>query len=169
MSEFNAPLFISILKRMDKIRQMSILLLLILMPLIHLSAQTQTEKYFVITGKIVPEEGKMGTGIIEVIKDKRDTSIIDIPKNNTFRLELEFFNNYVLTFKYPGHFNRILLVSTQIPQDVWERDSDFPPFPMVVELMKEIEGIDKSFALKPTGKIFYRKNIDKFTSKPLNN
>ncbi|MFY9150906.1 MAG: hypothetical protein WAO52_02745 [Prolixibacteraceae bacterium] len=126
------------------------------------STQAQNKKFFVITGKIVPEEASSGTGVIEITKNGIASTPIEIPKNGRFRFELEFFNEYNLNFVYPGHFSKIITVSTQIPQEVWERDSDFPPFPMIVQLSKEFEGIDKSFTLKPTGKIFYAGDIDNF-------
>ena len=129
---------------------------------LQLTSQAQNKKHFIITGKIVPEGGETVSGVIEVTKNGKETSRIDIPKNGRFRFELEFFNEFSLKFQYPGHFDKIILVSTEIPQEVWERDSDFPPFPMVVQLLKEFEGIDKSFSLKPSGRIFYGKDIDNF-------
>lgn len=147
---------------MAKIGRIGIWVFLIIMFLVQLTSQAQSKKYFIITGKIIPEAGESATGLIEVMKNGKETPSIEIPKNGRFRFELEFFNEYSLNFKYPGHFNKIILVSTVIPQEVWDRDSDFPPFPMVVQLMKEFEGIDKSFALKPTGRIFYGKDIDNF-------
>lgn len=130
--------------------------------LFQLPAQAQSKKYFVITGKIVPEAESTGNGTIEIVKNGKETTNIDIPKNGRFRFELEFFNEYNLTFKYPGHFNKIIQVSTEIPEDVWKRDNDFPAFPMIVQLTKEFEGVDKSFTLKPSGRIFYGKDIDNF-------
>jgi tetratricopeptide (TPR) repeat protein len=127
----------------------------------QLQAQGQSKKFFVITGKITPDEAT-GVGTIEITKNGKETSNIEIPKNGRFRFELEFFNNYRLTFKYTGHFNKIIEVSTEIPQEVWQRDNDFPSFPMIVQLTKEFDGIDKSFALKPSGRIFYDKEIDNF-------
>lgn len=147
---------------MYKIGRIGMLFFLVLMFLFQVPIQAQSKKYFVITGKIVPEVTEAGTGVIEVTKNQTETSNIQIPKNGRFRFELEFFNEYSLNFKYPGHFNKIINVSTVIPQEVWERDNDFPPFPMIVQLLKEFEGIDKSFALKPSGRIFYGKDIDNF-------
>ena len=135
---------------------------LIFMLLFQLPSEAQSKKYFVITGKIVPDIPDKGTGEINIKKNDADFSTVEIPKNGRFRLELEFFNEYSLTFKYPGHFNKVISVSTQIPQEVWERDNDFPAFPMIVQLSQEFEGIDKSFTLKPTGRIFYGKDIDNF-------
>ena len=137
-------------------------LFLFLNILFQIPSLAQSKKYFVITGKIMPEAEGTGTGSIEVLKNGKETTTIDIPKNGRFRFELEFFNEYNLTFKYPGHFNKIIQVSTEIPEDVWKRDNDFPPFPMIVQLTKEFEGVDKSFTLKPSGRIFYGKDIDNF-------
>ena len=147
---------------MQKTGWIEICVFLVLMLSFQLPSQAQSKKYFVITGKIVPEESGEGAGIIEITKNDKDKSTIAIPKNGRFRLELDFFNEFSLNFKYPGHFNKIITVTTQIPQDVWERDNDFPPFPMIVQLFKEFEGIDKSFTLKPVAKIFYGKDIDNF-------
>ena len=147
---------------MQKIGRIGMWFLLILMFLFQLSSQAQSKKYFIITGKIVPESEGTGGGLIEITKNGKDITNIEIPKNGRFRLELEFFNEYGLNFKYPGHFNKIINVSTEIPQEVWARDNDFPPFPMIVQLLKEFEGIDKSFTQKPLGRIFYGKDIDNF-------
>lgn len=147
---------------MQKISRIGIWLILILIFLFQLQTQAQSKKYFVITGRIVPEIADAGTGVIEIKKNDNEVATIEIPKNGRFRFELEFFNEYNLTFKYPRHFNKIILVSTEIPKEVWERDNDFPPFPMIVQMQQEFEGIDKSFTMKPQGKIFYGKDIDNF-------
>jgi len=147
---------------MHKIGRIVFLGVVITSLLFQLPSLAQSKKFFVITGKIIPEAESSGNGTIEITKNGKETSTIDIPKNGRFRFELEFFNEFSLTFKYPGHFNKIIIVSTEIPQEVWQRDNDFPPFPMIVQLNKEFEGIDKSFTLKPSGKIFYGKDIDNF-------
>jgi hypothetical protein len=122
---------------MHKIGRIGMWFFLIFMFLFQLPSQAQSKKkYFVISGSIVPEVKGSETGSVEITKNGKETSTIPIPKNGRFRFELEFFNEYNLTFKYPGHFNKIIIVSTEIPQEVWKRDSDFPPFPMVVQLLK---------------------------------
>ena len=147
---------------MQKIGRIVLGVVMILCFFIQLPSLAQSKKFFVISGKIIPEAESNVNGTIEVTKNGKETSNIDIPKNGRFRFELEFFNEYSLTFKYPGHFNKIITVSTEIPQEVWQRDNDFPTFPMIVQLTKEFEGIDKSFTLKPSGRIFYGKEIDNF-------
>lgn len=148
--------------RMQKIGRFGVLFFLIFMFLFQLTSTGQNKKYFIITGKIVPEVATSESGIIEMSKSGAPITKITIPKNGRFRLELEYFNEYTLTFVLSEHFSKTIIVSTEIPQEVWERDSDFPPFPMVVQLFKEIEGIDKSFTLKASGKVFYGKQTDNF-------
>jgi hypothetical protein len=128
----------------------------------HISKQSVNKKHFVITGKIVPENAGMGQGTIEITKDCLETSNMNISENGSFKVELEFDNEYSLTFKYPGHFNKIIIVSTDIPQEVGTRNIDFPPLPIVVQLLKVFKEVDTSFTLKPCGKIFYSKDIDNF-------
>jgi len=147
---------------MQKFGRLVVLFCLIYLCLFELPAIGQSKKLFVITGKLVPEAVSSGTGSIEMLKSGAASTIIEIPKNGRFRLELEYFNEYTLTFMFPGHFSKTLIVSTDIPQEVWKRDHDFPPFPMIVKLFRETEGIDKSFTLKPSGKIFYGKQTDNF-------
>ncbi|MDP3915471.1 MAG: hypothetical protein Q8R96_17230 [Bacteroidota bacterium] len=147
---------------MQKIGRFGVLFFLIFMFLFQFTSTGQNKKYFIITGKIVPEVATTQSGIIEMSKSGAPITKITIPKNGRFRLELEYFQEYTLTFVLSEHFSKTIIVSTEIPQEVWERDSDFPPFPMVVQLFKEIEGIDKSFTLKASGKIFYGKQTDNF-------
>lgn len=148
--------------RMQKIGRFGVLIFLIFMFLFQLTSTGQNKKYFIITGKIVPEVATSESGIIEMSKSGAPITKITIPKHGRFRLELEYFNEYTLTFVLSQHFSKTIIVSTEIPQEVWERDSDFPAFPIVVNLFKEIEGIDKSFTLKASGKIFYGKQTDNF-------
>lgn len=147
---------------MQKIVRIEVVFFLVLLILFQLPVVGQNKKFFIITGKIVPEVETAEKGAIEILKSGAAATKIEIPKNNRFRLELEYFKEYTLTFTLAGHFNKSIVVSTDIPQEVWQRDNDFPPFPMVVQLFKEIEGIDKSFTLKPAGKIFYGKQTDNF-------
>ncbi|MGE5447262.1 MAG: hypothetical protein ACM3PR_02795 [Bacteroidales bacterium] len=152
---------------MQRFRKLGILFLLMLLLIVQMTSVGQNKKNFVITGKIAAEVQSNGNGYIEVAKTGGTVSKVDVPKNGRFRLELEYFNEFTLTFIVPGNFSKSILISTEIPQDVWKRDNDFPPFPMVVQLVKEVEGIDKSFTLKPTGKVFYSKKTDNFEKESL--
>ena len=154
---------------MQKSGWLVVLLCLIHLCLFQTPATAQSKKVFVITGKIVPELATSDNGIIEMTKTGAEPTTIEVPRNGRFRIELEYFNEYTLTFMLKGHFSKTIIVSTDLPQEVWKRDSDFPPFPMVVQLFKEIEGIDKSFTLKASGRIFYGKQTDNFEKESIFN
>lgn len=149
---------------MQKFGRLGVLLVLILLFVFQLTSVGQNKKNFVVTGKVDPEITTAKSGLIEVSKTGGAQTTVDVPKNGRFRLELEYFSEFTLTFSYPGNFSKTIVMSTDIPQDVWERDNDFPPYPMVVKLLREVEGIDKSFTLKPSGKVFYSKKSDNFES-----
>ena len=151
---------------MQKIGRYGMCLILLILFLLQLPAQAQNKKFFVITGKIVPDDPGTATGRIEIKKNDVAVTPIEIPKNSRFRFELEFFNEYELTFVYPGHYSKIILVFTEIPQEVWDRDSDFPAFPMIVQLPKKVEGI--SYPDEPSGKIYYAAEIDNFAKESFN-
>lgn len=152
---------------MQKFGRLGVLFLLLLLFVFQLTSVGQNKKNFVVNGKIDPEVTTAKSGLIEVSKTGGAQTQVEVPKSGRFRLELEYFNEFTLTFIYPGNFSKTIVISTDIPQEVWERDNDFPPYPMVVKLLKEVEGIDKSFTLKPSGKIFYSKQTDNFESEIL--
>jgi hypothetical protein len=148
---------------MQKIGGIGLLIFLTFMFLFQETSVGQDKKKFVINGKIIPEVETSENGTVEVSKSGvAEPMIVEISKNRHFKLDLDFFSEYSLIFKLAGHFNKTIIVSTDLPDEVWKRDNNFPPFPMVVQLFREIDGIDKSFTLKPAGKIFYSKQTDNF-------
>jgi len=143
------------------------LCLLYILIMFQFTSIGQGKKNFVITGKIAAEVTSNGSGTIQIAKTGWEVTNTDIPKTGRFRLELEYFNEFTLTFMVPGNLNKSIVVSTDIPQEIWERDNDFPPFPMVIQLVKEVDGVDKSIAAAPSGKIFYSKQTDNFEKESL--
>jgi len=135
---------------MQKFGQLGFLSLLILILLCPFGSMGQSKKNFVITGKISADVPSNEIGTIVVAKTGGGETKVEVPKNGRFRLQLEYFNEFTLTFSVPGNFTKTILVSTDIPQDVWEKNNDFPEFPMIVHLEKEMEGMDKSITKKPS-------------------
>ena len=126
------------------------------------SSQTQVKKQFAIIIKIAPEIVGKGNGILEITKNGKEKSIDNIPVNGRYTLNLDYFNEYSLTFKYPEHIDKTILVSTEIPKEIWENNSNFSTFPMVVNLMKKTDENVKSDEGKPILKIAYIKELDNF-------
>ena len=71
-----------------------------------------------------------------------------------------------MTVVKEGHYTKDIDVSTMIPSQVWEKDSIFPPFLMVVTIYKKVPNVTLSFEGKTVGKICYspRGKLDNFDS-----
>ncbi len=132
-----------------------------------LSGFTQKKDYLEIQVKIFAEDGILAGTMLDVEMNGKENQHFEISKDEKFIYRLKFNNEYKFTFSKPGLYTRIILISTQVPNAILDLNSDFPPIELQVNLYKEIEGIDKSFSLRPYGKIFYEKSIDDFKSLPL--
>lgn len=134
----------------------------ILMFLGQLTLVAQTKKQLKIIVKIEPEIVGKGTGILEITKSGKEKSTVNIPIGKNIHLNLDFFNEYNLKFKYPEHLDKTVLISTEIPNEIWQKDANFPPFPMIVSLIKKTKEKVKSEIGKPTSKVAYMKEINNF-------
>ncbi|MGQ8335197.1 hypothetical protein ACUNWD_01500 [Sunxiuqinia sp. A32] len=124
----------------------------------------QEQNYFVVTGRITTDDGRTDGATIQVIKNDTETEIVTPPRTGRFRFEFEYNNEYELSFQKDGFFKKIIVISSHVPQEVWERNNEFPPFSFIVNLFKALPGIDKSFTNKPVGRVFYNASIDNFDS-----
>ncbi len=98
----------------------------------------QNEKQFTIMLKILPEVAGKENCVVEIIKNGKETSKVDIPVNGEYNaLALDYFNKYILNFKYSEHLIKTIPVSTEIPQEVWQKNPNFPPFPLLISLVKK--------------------------------
>ncbi len=141
----------------------------ILMCFSSFALQTQSEKQFTIMLKILPEVVGNENCVIEIIKNGKETSKVDIPVNGEYNaLTLDYFNKYSLSFKYPGHLIKILPVSTEVPQEVWHKDPNFPPFPLLISLVKKTTENAGNELCKPSRGIAYDKEVDNFVMVELN-
>jgi cytochrome c-type biogenesis protein CcmH/NrfG len=91
---------------------------------------------------------------------------IVVPSTGKFDLELEYFKEYRIQISKEGYYIKFLDVSTVIPRDVWEKDSIFPPLPIVLNLYKRVSDAKLSFETQTVGKISYSPNgtLDNFDS-----
>jgi hypothetical protein len=124
--------------------------------------QAQNEKQLTLIVKIIPEVLEKGGCVVEVIKNGKETSKIDIPVSKKYTLALDFFNTYSLIFKYPGHLDKTISVSTEIPKEIWQKNPKYPQFPMLVTLVKKTTENARDELCKPSLGIAYDKEIDNF-------
>ena len=126
-------------------------------------------KYFQIPGRVKLDSGDPNGTIVNLINldTKQTERSITVPSTGKFDLDLNYFKEYRITVSKDGYYDKELRVSTVIPHNVWEKDSIFPPFTIIVSLYKKIEGAGKlSFEGKIIGKIYYSPNgkLDNFDS-----
>ena len=122
----------------------------------------QIKKQFEIMVRVVPEAAGEGKATIEIVKNGKEKSTVEIPLTEKYVLNLDYFNEYTLVFKYANHFDKTIFVSTDIPNEIWNKNTDFPLFPMIVTLVKKTNEKVKSEKEKPILKIAYVKEIDNF-------
>ena len=132
------------------------------------SAIAAKYKNFQIPGRIKLDKGNpAGTTVSVINLDNNQTEKeIVVTSTGKFDLELNFFKDYRLVISKEGYYGKLLEVSTVIPRDVWEKDSIFPPLPIVLTLYKKVSDAKLSFEGQSVGKISYSPNgtLDNFDS-----
>jgi len=128
-------------------------------------------KYFQIPGRVKLEKGDASGAVVRLIDldSKQIEKSLAIPSSGKFDLELTFFKEYKIAISKEGYYDKEINVSTVIPRDVWEKDSVFPPFYIVVTLYKKVPGAKLSFEGKSIGNVSYSPNgtLDNFDSNVL--
>src|SRR5665648_887016 len=159
------------------VRRLFQVFLIFLMLLIVCKAEGQSSrvpvgsakyKYFQIPGRVKQDKGDPSGAVVRLIDldSKQIEKSMAIPSSGKFDLELSYFKEYKISISKEGYYDKEINVSTVIPRDVWEKDSIFPPFYIVVTLYKKVQGAKLSFEGKPIGKVTYSPNgtLDNFDS-----
>ena len=128
-------------------------------------------KYFQIPGRVKLDKGDPSGAVVRLIDldSKQIEKSQAIPSSGKFDLELTFFKEYKIAISKEGYYDKEINISTVIPRDVWEKDSIFPPFYIVVTLYKKVPGAKLSFEGKSIGNVSYSPNgtLDNFDSNVL--
>ena len=134
----------------------------------RVGAGVQKFKYFQIPGRVKMDKGDPSGAVVRLINldSKLTEKSIVVPSSGKFDLELSFFKEYKIAITKEGCYDKEIDVSTVIPRDVWDKDSIFPPFFIVVTLYKKVEDVRLSFEGKTIGKVTYSPNgtLDNFDS-----
>ncbi|HEY3388993.1 MAG TPA: hypothetical protein VGK38_05440, partial [Prolixibacteraceae bacterium] len=131
-------------------------------------AGTAKYKYFQIPGRVKLDKGDPSGVVVRLIDldSKQIEKSIATPSSGKFDLALSYFKEYKLSISKEGYYDKEINVSTVIPRDVWEKDSVFPPFYIVITLYKKVPGTKLSFEGKSIGNVSYSPNgtLDNFDS-----
>ena len=150
---------------MIKKDHLKIFLVLILIVLLSPTTQSQTRKYFVITGKIISASEIFDASSIQISKNNKSPLEFPIPSNGRFRLELDYNSDYTLTFVQKGFLPKAILVNTNIPDEVLNRPTNFPNFQLAVKLYKAEEDAKNLIPVDQKQQIYYSPDSDNFSRK----
>jgi len=112
---------------------------------LHLPTQAQTHKYLIISGKIISETELIEPGEICILKKDLPAVYTSIPSHGRFRLELDYNTEYQLIFTQVGRMSKTVLVNTEIPEEVYQRKTNFPHFLMAVKLFTDNQDVSNIY------------------------
>ena len=105
--------------------------------MLSFSVHAQSHKYFIITGKLISDSKEIQEGAVYIIKNDKPAVISMIPQNGRFRLELDYYSNYQLTFVKKGFLSKTINVNTEIPEETNDIQNNYPHFLMSVRLFRD--------------------------------
>jgi tetratricopeptide (TPR) repeat protein len=140
-------------------------ILLFLIIVVDVAGQKKSP-YFQIPGRIKMDKGEPTGAVVTVLNLETNQIFKTVPVNSSgkFDLELNYQTDYQLSISKEGYYNKDILISTLIPKNIWEKDSVFPPYVIVVTLYEKVPDVKMSFEGKSIGKISYSPdgNLDNF-------
>jgi len=144
------------------LRYIQILTIIIFVSVLHFSGLAQTPKYLIITGKILSDSEFLQNSSVQIIKNNKPAIVSRISSNGRFRLELDYNAEYQLTFTQSGYSEKTIVVNTEIPSEIAQRENNFPHFLMAVMLDKTCDETDQIPVETPALLINYSSKSDNF-------
>ena len=92
------------------------------------NSQALAQGKYTVFGKIKIENGSIANTVLTIYKNASKEGTSRIESNGKFSCDLDFGNDYILEFSKEGFVTKSVSVSTFVPADVLDRDSQFPPF-----------------------------------------
>lgn len=106
---------------------------------------------------------KITNATITLIQDGAQIDRVTTGKNGRFDLYLEFGHEFIVAISKPDHVTKRLAFNTNnVPED--EQMWGYEYGGIIVELFKELDGVDYSILNKPTGKFYYEPNVENFVT-----
>ena len=135
----------------------SFTLLLILLFFVSIGASGQNLAILI---KLNVDGGNFNETKVTVTENGKEKEVFS-PAKSKMIPELEFDNDYVITFEKPGYITKRVEISTQkVPEDIREVDLDFD---FAVEIFEQYEGVNTVIFNQPVAKWFYDTQEDEFT------
>lgn len=151
------------------VRRLTHMIVLLMIMLIANGAAGQKKyQYFQIPGRVKMDKGEPTGTVVNVLnlESKQIEKSLTVTSLGKFDLQLNYQMEYKLSVSKDGYYSKDILISTLIPPNVWEKDSVFPPFFIIVTLFKKVADAPLSFIGRTIGKVSYSPNgkLDNFDS-----
>lgn len=111
---------------------------------LYFPSQSQTHKYFIISGKIVTDSVNFKNCSIEISRKDKKVIVSPVSVQGSFRLELDYNSEYRLIFHGCRGYSKAVHVNTSIPQEWLEKTENLPRFLMAVRLLGDDSGLGTS-------------------------
>lgn len=115
-----------------------------------------------VNGNIVIENASAEGAKIIIAKNNQTIDEVTIPKKGRFDLKLALDGDYKLTFQKGGYITKIVNLNTEIPVEILESNSAFPPVKLIINLLPHVDGVDLSIFEQPIAIMAYDAELDDF-------
>jgi len=107
------------------------------------------------------EGGRLQSAKVTLIQDGAEINRVTTGKNGRFDLFLDFGHEYLIEIEKSGFVSKKLYINTHnVPADEQAWGYEFGGF--IIDLFKDVQGIDYSVLEKPIGKVYYDEVISNF-------
>lgn len=123
-----------------------------------LSAQSLT-----ITGNIVISDNSPEGSQLIVLKNGKRIDEQTLGKKGNFNVKLALGADYKLSFRKTGYISKLVIVNTEVPEEVVESNPNFPPVKLLINLLPAVSGVNTSIFDQAIAILSYNYELNDFT------
>ncbi len=121
---------------------------------------SQANKYYTVNAKF-KMEGSFDYKDAYMVLSRNGKAIETLPGQSSYKIDLEYGGDYVLSFSKPGYITKKININTVVDDE--ERISQgFESYPFTVILIKQYDDVNIVVFNQPVAKINYSKKFDDF-------
>lgn len=138
------------------------ILLVFIATCLSLTATAQDANNLAVDATVKDQNGgRLTSAKVSLIQDGSLVNKVTTGRNGRFDLYLDFGHEYIIEIAKSGFVSKRLYINTHnVPEDEQAWGYEFGGF--VVDLFKEVPGLDYSILDDPIGKVYYDPNIQNF-------
>lgn len=123
-----------------------------------LSAQS-----LMINGNIIVGDNSAEGAQLIVLKNGKRIDELTLGKRGNFSVKLALGADYKLSFQKTGYVSKLVVVNTEIPDEVMETNPNFPPVKLIINLLPVVSDVDTRIFNQAVAILSYNNELDDFT------